>query len=112
MEKLWGGRFKGTTDKVMERFNASIRFDSRLYAFDIQGSIAYCKMLAKCKIIKPAEEKKIISSLPKEIKSFFLPILIDTNNKFIITDFPLVSQNHVYHLFQQYEVRTLCDNIY
>ena len=65
MKKLWSGRFKGATDKVMERFNASIRFDSRLYAYDIQGSIAHCKMLAKCKIIKPAEEKKIVSGLKK-----------------------------------------------
>ena len=31
------------------------------------------------KILNFFEEKKIISSLPKEIKSFFLPILIDTN---------------------------------
>ncbi len=65
MKKLWSGRFQETTDKLMERFNASIGFDRRLYAYDIQGSVAHCKMLAKCKIIKSAEAKKIVSGLEK-----------------------------------------------
>jgi argininosuccinate lyase len=38
--KLWGGRFTGKTDPLMEEFNASIRFDQRLWAADIQGSQA------------------------------------------------------------------------
>ena len=35
-KKLWGGRFNGTTDAVMERFNASITYDRRLCFVDIQ----------------------------------------------------------------------------
>ena len=70
MKKPWSGRFKEATDQLMERFNASISFDRRLYAFDIQGSIDHCKMLAKCKIIKPAESKKIINALNKILKEF------------------------------------------
>jgi len=29
--KLWGGRFTGETDPVMEAFNASIGFDKRMW---------------------------------------------------------------------------------
>ena len=38
-------------DEVVEKFNASIRFDARLYAQDIEGSMAHCRMLAKQGII-------------------------------------------------------------
>ena len=40
MKKLWGGRFKQSTDALMETFSASISFDKRLYDCDIEGSIA------------------------------------------------------------------------
>jgi argininosuccinate lyase len=70
MKKPWGGRFKESTDKLMERFNASIGFDKKLYAYDIQGSIAHCKMLAKCKIISLPESKKIISGLQQILEEF------------------------------------------
>ena len=36
--KLWGGRFTGKTDPVMEKFNASISFDRRLRQADLTGS--------------------------------------------------------------------------
>ena len=48
--KLWGGRFKEKESKLMEDFNSSLRFDKKLYKYDIQGSIAHVKMLAKCNI--------------------------------------------------------------
>ncbi|MFQ5451773.1 MAG: argininosuccinate lyase, partial [Nitrospinaceae bacterium] len=54
----------------MERFSASISFDRRLYAYDIEGSIAHCKMLAKCRIIKPAEGKKIVAGLQRILREF------------------------------------------
>jgi argininosuccinate lyase len=46
-EKLWGGRFQEDLDSLMDRFNASIRFDRRLYAQDIRGSMAHCRMRAR-----------------------------------------------------------------
>lgn len=49
----------------MERFSASVSFDRILYAYDIEGSIAHCKMLAKCKVLKPSEAKKIIGGLQR-----------------------------------------------
>ncbi|MFQ5715518.1 MAG: argininosuccinate lyase, partial [Nitrospinales bacterium] len=70
MKKPWGGRFKESTDQLMERFNSSFAFDRRLYACDIQGSVAHCKMLAKCKIVKPSESKKIIAGLKTILREF------------------------------------------
>ena len=35
-KKLWGGRFTGATDPLMERFNESLPFDKRLWAEDLQ----------------------------------------------------------------------------
>ena len=68
MKKPWSGRFKQSTDKLMEQFSASISFDRRLYAYDIQGSIAHCQMLAKCSIISQADSKKIIRGLKRILK--------------------------------------------
>jgi argininosuccinate lyase len=67
-KKLWGGRFKQSTDALMETFSASISFDKRLYDCDIEGSIAHCKMLARCKIITSAESKKIINGLQRILR--------------------------------------------
>ena len=68
MKKLWGGRFKQSTDTLMETFSASISFDKRLYDCDIEGSIAHCKMLARCKIITTAESNKIIKGLKRILR--------------------------------------------
>ncbi|MCX8083648.1 MAG: argininosuccinate lyase [Calditerrivibrio sp.] len=62
-EKLWGGRFNLTTDKLAEEFNASIHFDKNLYPYDIEGSIAHCRMLAKQGIITKEESDQIINGL-------------------------------------------------
>jgi argininosuccinate lyase len=62
-KKLWGGRFKQDTDALVNRFNASIDFDRRLYAYDIQGSIAHCRMLAAQGIIKDEESTRIVEAL-------------------------------------------------
>lgn len=35
-QKLWGGRFTGATDPVMEKFNASIHYDKRMWREDVQ----------------------------------------------------------------------------
>lgn len=64
--KLWGGRFEKATDRSVDDFNSSIRFDKRMYRHDIQGSIAHADMLGKCNIITPQESELIIKTL-KEI---------------------------------------------
>ncbi|UCB50184.1 MAG: argininosuccinate lyase [Deltaproteobacteria bacterium] len=65
--KVWGGRFREGMDEVLEKFNASIRFDARLYAQDLEGSMAHCRMLAKQRIISEEESSQILGALA-EIK--------------------------------------------
>lgn len=62
-KKAWGGRFTESTDELVEAFTASIHFDKRLYRYDIEGSIAHCRMLARQKIISASECKEIIDGL-------------------------------------------------
>lgn len=62
-EKPWGGRFREQTDKEVESFTASIRFDKRLFRYDIEGSIAHGMMLAKQGIISKMEGKTIVAAL-------------------------------------------------
>jgi len=61
--KPWQGRFNEETDRDVEEFTASISFDRRLYKYDIEGSIAHCRMLSKCGIITKKERDKIIKGL-------------------------------------------------
>ena len=62
-KKLWTGRFKEKTAQIVESFTASIDVDRRLYAYDIQGSIAHCQTLAKAGIISDKEARKLIQGL-------------------------------------------------
>ena len=62
-KKPWGGRFKESTDELVEAFTASIHFDKRLYRYDIEGSIAHCRMLARQKIITAGEKEQIVDGL-------------------------------------------------
>ncbi|MDP6179690.1 MAG: lyase family protein, partial [Desulfatiglandales bacterium] len=66
-EKVWGSRFRENMDGMVDKFNASIRFDRRLYAQEIAGSIAHCRMLAKQEIISHEEASQIVDALA-EIK--------------------------------------------
>lgn len=61
--KLWGGRFTGATDPLMEQFNASIGFDKRFWAVDIQGSQAYARGLARAGILTNNEADQIVAGL-------------------------------------------------
>ncbi len=61
--KPWGGRFKGQTDPLLERFSASIGFDRELYRYDIEGSIAHAGMLEKIGVLNAREKKDIIKGL-------------------------------------------------
>ena len=61
--KLWGGRFSGDTNALVDAFNASIDFDRRLYREDIAGSIAHARMLASREIISIEDRDAIVSGL-------------------------------------------------
>eukprot|EP00557_Chaetoceros_sp_GSL56_P001120 CAMPEP_0176488394 /NCGR_PEP_ID=MMETSP0200_2-20121128/6682_1 /TAXON_ID=947934 /ORGANISM="Chaetoceros sp., Strain GSL56" /LENGTH=468 /DNA_ID=CAMNT_0017885367 /DNA_START=103 /DNA_END=1509 /DNA_ORIENTATION=- len=60
-----GGRFKGGTDPIMEKFNESISFDKRMWDQDIRGSIAYAKAIAKVGIITAEESNILVDGLGK-----------------------------------------------
>lgn len=53
--KAWSGRFAEPADRLMQRYTASVTFDRRLAEFDIQGSLAHARMLARCGIIDPPD---------------------------------------------------------
>ncbi len=61
--KLWGGRFSKETDKLVNDFNSSIQFDSRMYREDIEGSMAHAEMLGRQGIIDKADSELIIKTL-------------------------------------------------
>ena len=62
-EKLWDGRFSEKTSRGVERFTSSIDIDSRLYPYDIEGSIAHCKTLARAGIISDDEAATLVQGL-------------------------------------------------
>ena len=63
MAQLWGGRFTKETDKLVYNFNASISYDRKFFAQDIEGSIAHVVMLAKQGILTKDEKDVILKGL-------------------------------------------------
>ncbi len=57
------GRFEGETSLLMQRFSASIDVDSKLAIYDIIGSMAHARMLAKVKLINQKECNQIVKGL-------------------------------------------------
>ncbi len=62
-KKLWGSRFSDNPAEILEKFNASISFDHKLYRHDIQASIAHAQMLSQQNIISNKEYKTIEKAL-------------------------------------------------
>jgi len=58
--KLWGGRFTHQVDDLVNTFNSSISFDSRMYKEDIIGSIAHVTMLGEEKLFQRKIAKKLL----------------------------------------------------
>ena len=69
---MWDGRFKKEIDSKTNDFNSSIKFDSRLYKYDITGSISHSKMLSKQGIISKEDEEKIINGLTEILEDIEL----------------------------------------
>ena len=62
-QKTWSDRFESALNPAIAVFNASIGFDIELIEYDLTGSIAHAKMLAKTKIITDAEARQLVSGL-------------------------------------------------
>ena len=74
--KLWGGRFNEPTDAFVQRFTASVDFDQRMYAEDIEGSLAHARMLCKSGILNQQELELIeagLAEVREEIESGNFP---------------------------------------
>ena len=67
--KLWGGRFTESVDKLMEKFNNSLRIDKLMWDADLTGSMAYASALMRVNLITKEEHEKITNGM---IFTFFL----------------------------------------
>ena len=77
MAKMWAGVTDGNTSAIADDFNSSIRFDSRMYQQDIEGSMAHAAMLAAKNIISQADADALIAGLEgilADLQSGALPI--------------------------------------
>ena len=61
--QYFSGRFKEKASDLILDFHSSIKFDQRLYRYDIMGSIAHVRGLAKQKIISEKEGEIIEKTL-------------------------------------------------
>ena len=62
-KKTWSDRFESALNPAIAIFNASIGFDIELIEYDLTGSIAHAKMLAKTEIITDEEAQQLEAGL-------------------------------------------------
>ncbi|MBW8304319.1 MAG: argininosuccinate lyase, partial [Brevundimonas sp.] len=62
-QDMWGGRFSARPADIMQAINVSIGVDRRLWAQDLAGSRAHCRMLAAQKIITGPDAEAILGGL-------------------------------------------------
>ncbi len=60
---MWTGRFQQTTDAQLRAYSESISFDWRLYAHDIEGSIAHAAALTTAGLLTEPERAQIETGL-------------------------------------------------
>ena len=61
--QTWSQRFETVLHPAIARFNASIGFDIELIEYDLSGSQAHARMLARVGIISPQEGEALVSGL-------------------------------------------------
>ena len=62
-KKTWSQRFESALHPAIANFNASISFDIELIEYDLTGSVAHAKMLARTGIISIEEGEKLVAGL-------------------------------------------------
>lgn len=67
-KNLWGGRFTEKPDETFAEFNNSFKFDRRLFAADINASIAHCDALFHAGVLTRREAEHIKSGLNTILK--------------------------------------------
>ncbi len=53
--KTWSGRFDEPVAELVKKYTASIDFDHRLAAYDIQGSLAHAQMLSEAGVLSQTD---------------------------------------------------------
>ncbi|MCX7824566.1 MAG: argininosuccinate lyase [Verrucomicrobiae bacterium] len=64
-QPTWGGRFSSSPAEKVLRFTESVSFDRRLALYDILGSVAHAKMLARIGALTRAECAAIVKGLER-----------------------------------------------
>jgi argininosuccinate lyase len=62
-DKAWSGRFSQRTDPEAEAFTSSLAFDRRLWPYDLLGSAAWARALARAGLIGQAELATLLDGL-------------------------------------------------
>ena len=78
--KAWSGRFAEPLDSLTRRFNASVDFDRRLAEFDVQGSLAHARMLARAGLITARDLSDIergMATILEEVRGGTFPWSIE-----------------------------------
>lgn len=58
-QRLWGGRFTGASDPLMDLYNASLPYDKKMYEADLEGTKVYTQGLAKLGLLTQEELSEI-----------------------------------------------------
>lgn len=78
-QQMWGGRFAAKPDETMQRINASIDVDRRMWREDIEGSKAHAAMLAAQSVLTPDDDAAIqagLDAIADEIEAGTFPFSI------------------------------------
>lgn len=67
---MWGGRFSGSLDDHMRRFNDSFPVDRRLWAQDIRGSVAWANGLHGAGMLSSDERDQLVHGLEQVAAEF------------------------------------------
>jgi argininosuccinate lyase len=68
--KMWGGRFKGRLDPRIDGLNRSLDYDRRLYAEDVEASIAWARALRRAGILDAKEVETVVAGLKRVRREF------------------------------------------
>jgi len=69
-QRTWGGRFESRPAELMQRINASISFDKRLWREDIAASKAHATMLRSQGIISEVDASAILDGIDQVAAEF------------------------------------------
>jgi argininosuccinate lyase len=61
--RLWGGRFEGGPSDALARLSVSVQFDWRLAPYDLLGSRAHTRVLARAGLLTDDEQAKMLAAL-------------------------------------------------